>query len=302
MRITQNAMFHQVTADVNRAADRLFERRRQVASSKRIATASDDPIGAGLAVSLRASIARLLQTQRNADQAEARLQASQEELTDVLAIIDEAKDLAFRGTDGALSPSERQDLAVHVNEKLERLLTDANARSIDGYLFGGTQIAVAPFSAARDVNGDITGITPDPGISGQVHADLPGGQQIVTNVPGSTVFTATTPTVFSLLITVRDQLRTDNIAGVEANLANVDTAADQVRTVIADVGSRIARIRDIQERSHSDLLSLKGRLSKIEDVDIAEAAIELQQAQDVYQTALAAASKIVQNNLANYLR
>ncbi|MCZ7626146.1 MAG: hypothetical protein M5R38_10420 [Candidatus Methylomirabilis sp.] len=97
MRITSNAVFHRLTADINSAAVRLFERQRQVASSRRMATASDDPVGAGLAVSLRESLAQLLQAQRNGDQAEARLQASADVLAGILSDLRDVKDLAFRG-------------------------------------------------------------------------------------------------------------------------------------------------------------------------------------------------------------
>lgn len=306
MRITSNAIFHQLTADINRAANRLFERQRQVASSKRMATASDDPVGAGLAVSLHESLAQLIQAQRNGDQAEARLQASQGVLADILSDLGDVKDLAFRGVDGALTLSDRQNLATQVNQKLERLLADANARSIDGYLFGGTQTTVAPFTATRDANGEITAVTANPsGIAGQVNTELLGGLRVVVNVPGSTVFTTTSPqtvNIFPLLITVRDQLRAGSVSGVEATLGNLDAAVDQVRVVTADVGSRIGRIRDIQQRSQSALLTLRDRLSRIEDTDIAEASIEFQAAQNVYQAALAAASKVVQINLVDFLR
>ncbi|MCZ7626148.1 MAG: flagellin [Candidatus Methylomirabilis sp.] len=108
--------------------------------------------------------------------------------------------------------------------------------------------------------------------------------------------------LFPLLIAVRDELRAGNVAGVEANLTNLDAAVDQVRVVSADVGSRIGRIRDIQARSQSDLLTLRGRLSRIEDTDVAEASIEFQQAQNVYEAALAAASRISQVNLLDFLR
>lgn len=306
MRITSNAIFHQLTADINRAANRLFERQRQVASSKRMATASDDPMGAGMAVSLRESLAQLLQAQRNGDQAEARLQASQEVLTDIFSVLGDVKDLASRGVDGALTDSDRQNLATQVNQGLEQLLSDANAHSIDGYLFGGTQTTVAPFTATRDANGEITAVTANPsGIAGQVNTELLGGLRVVVNVPGSTVFTTTSPqtvNIFPLLITVRDQLRAGSVSGVEATLGNLDAAVDQVRVVMADVGSRIGRIRDIQQRSQSDLLALRGRLSRIEDTDIAEASIEFQQAQNVYQAALASASKVMQINLVDFLR
>jgi flagellar hook-associated protein 3 FlgL len=265
--------------------------------------ASDDPVGAGLAVSLRESLAKIAQAQRNGDQAEARLQASQDQLSDVLSVLGDVKDLALRGINGASTLSNRQGLALEVNQELERLLADANASSIDGYLFGGTQTTVAPFTATRNVNGEITAVTANPlGINGQVHADIPGGQRVVMNVPGSAVFTATSPDIFSVLITVRDQLRADDVVGLEASMSDVNAAVDQVGVVLADVGSRIGRIRDARQRAYGDLLTLRDRLSKIEDADMAEVSIEFQQAQNVYQAALAAASRVGQINLVDFLR
>jgi len=299
MRITNNAVFHQVTADINSAATRLFERQRQVASSRRLATASDDPVGAGMAVSLRESLAQLLQAQRNGDRAEARLETSQGVLTNILSILEEVKSLAFRGVDSTYSSSDRQNLATQINQRLEQLLSDANTRSLDGYIFGGTQTDVAPFTR-NPGPGDITSVAAG-GIAGQVNAELHGALKVVANVPGSTVFTATSPDIFSLLITIRDALKAGNVPGAQ-DLANLDAAVDQVRVVSADVGSRISRIRDIQARSQNDLLTLRGRLSKIEDTDVAEAAVEFQQAQNVYQAALAAASKVSQLNLLNFLQ
>src|SRR5574337_1805536 len=216
MRITSNAIFHQLTADINGAANRLFELQRQVASSRRMATASDDPVGAGMAVFLRESLAQLLQTQRNGDRAEARLQASQGVLTDILSILGDVKDLAFRGVDGQYTSSDRQNLATQINQKLEQLLSDANVQSIDGYVFGGTQTGVLPFEDwHRDTNGDLTSVPPSVlGIAGQVNAELPGALQVIANVPGSIVFTSTSPQtvdIFPLLIQIRDQLRAGNV-------------------------------------------------------------------------------------------
>lgn len=309
MRITSNAIFHQLTADINGAANRLFELQRQVASSRRMATASDDPVGAGMAVSLRESLAQLQQTQRNGDQAEARLQASQGVLTDILSNLGDVKDLASQGINGTNTSSDQQTLATQINQKLEQLLADANTQSIDGYVFGGTQTMKAPFTESR-MNGEIAGVTINysTAIAGEVKANLPGALQVVTNVPGSPVLTSTPPQspqpddVFPLLIDIRNQLKAGNIVGVQADLANLDKAIDRVRVVSADVGSRIGRIRDIQARSQNDLLTLRGRLSKIEDTDVAEAGIEFQQAQNVYQAALAAASRVSQINLLDFLR
>lgn len=306
MRITSNMVFSQLTADINAAANRLFRQQRQIASARRIDVPSDDPLGASLAISLRTAMAQLLQAQRNGDAAEARLQVSHGQLKHIQTAVGRIKDLALQGSSDTFSGTERQALAEEVNQMLEEVFAAANDSSIDGYLFGGTQTTVAPFTATRDPNGNITAVSANPlGISGQVKADLPGGVTMVMNVPGSDVFSQPVgafPGIFPMLINVRDQLNTGTAASVGATLTDLNQALDLVRGVITDASSRIARIQELQQRAASDLVVIRARLSQIEDTDLAEASIEFQQAQNVYQTALAAAAKVMQIKLIDFLR
>lgn len=306
MRITNNMISSQLTANINAAASRLFRQQRQIASAKRIDVPSDDPLGASLAISLRTALAQLLQAQRNGDAAEARLQVSDGLLGGIQAAMGRVKDLALQGSSDTLTGTERQALAGEVNQMLEQVFAAANGSSIDGYLFGGTQTTVAPFTATRDLNGNIIAVSANPlGINGQVKADLPGGVTMVVNVPGSDVFSKPVGAfsgIFPMLINVRDQLNTGTAASVGATLTDLDQALDVVRGVITDVSSRIARIQELQQGAESDLVVLKARLSQTEDTDLAGASIEFQQAQNVYQAALAAASRVLQTSLLDFLK
>lgn len=306
MRITNNIIFSQLTADINAASARLFRQQRQITSAQRINVPSDDPLGAGVALSLRTALAQIEQAQRNGAAAEARLQASSNRLDSFLSTIGQVRDLALRGSTGTLTTSDRQNLAAEVNQRLEQILADANGQSIDGYLFGGTQTAVVPFTATRDVNGNIIAVSANPlGINGQVKANLPGGVSMMANVLGSDVFSKPIGAfsgLFPLLINVRDQLNTGTAASVAATLADLDQALDLVGGVSADVGSRIRRIRELGQGAERDLVNLKARLSETEDTDLAEASIQFQQAQNVYQAALAVASRVVRTSLLDFLR
>lgn len=306
MRITNNMISSQLTADINAAASRLFRQQRQIASAKRIDVPSDDPLGASLALSLRTALAQLLQAQRNGDAAEGRLQASGGLLGGIQSAMGRIKDLALQGSADTLTATERQALAGEVNQMLEQILAAANGSSIDGYLFGGTQTTVAPFTATRDVNGNIIAVSANPlGVNGQVKGDLPGGVTMVVNVPGSDVFSKPVGAfsgIFPMLINVRDQLNTGSAASVGATLSDLDQALDVMRGVITDVSSRIARIGELQQRVASDLVALRARLSQTEDADVAEASIQFQEAQTVYQAALAAASRVLRTSLLDFLR
>lgn len=304
MRITNSIIMRQLMVDIQNAAGRLNQYQRQATTAKRIIVPSDDPVGASLAISLKASLDELQQAQRNGGEAEARLQASSGLLNDILLAIDDVKLLALRGSSDSLTASERKVLAVEVNQRLEQVLAKANGRSIDGYLFGGTQTTTLPFSATRDPNGLIIAVAPNPlGIGGQVNVRLVDGTAMVVNVPGSPVFFPTGGVnVFPLLVQVRDLLDTGSASDVAGTLDNLDLALDQVRRASTDVGSRVTRIQELRSVADSDLLALKARLSQIEDADMAQVSVQFQQAQTVYEAALAAASRVLRTNLLDFLR
>jgi flagellar hook-associated protein 3 FlgL len=302
MRITHNMIFNRLTADIQDAAGRVFRQQRQIATAKRISTPSDDPVGASLAISLKASLDELQQARRNGAEAEARLQASSDALDNILSAIGSVRDLALRGSADTGGPQDRQSLADEVNHHLEQVLAEANARSIDGYLFGGTQTTVAPFTATRDSDGLIVAVSANPlGIDGRVTAQLAGGATMTTNVSGSDVFSKSVD-LFQLLVQVRDQLKTGSASDVAATLGSLDQALDQVRAASSGVGSRIARIRQVQQEAENALLTLKARLSETEDADLAEVSIQFQQAQTVYQAALATASRVLGRSLLDFLQ
>jgi flagellar hook-associated protein 3 FlgL len=302
MRVTNNMMTDQLLTDLNSAATRLNQRQRQATQAKRIIVPSDDPVGASLAVTLRAALVDLQQAQRNGGEAGARLQAASDQLDPILGAIGEVRDLALQGSSDSLNGSDRQNLAGQVNQDLEKLLALANGRSIDGYLFGGTQTTEAPFTATRDANGFITAVAANPkGIDGRVSAQLVGGVTIVANVPGADVFTQTVD-IFQVLIQVRDLLKTGSASDIAGTVSELDQARDQVLQVSTDVGSRIAQLGVFQQQADTDLTALKARLSQIEDADLAETSVELQQAQNVYQASLAAASRILQTSLLDFLK
>lgn len=76
---------------------------------------------------------------------------------------------------------------------------------------------------------------------------------------------------------------------------------DRVNIAVADLGSRMFRLKLTENRLSSQKVDFKELMSKNEDVDIVDTIINFNAARMIYNSSLSAASKIVQNTLLDFL-
>ncbi len=84
-------------------------------------------------------------------------------------------------------------------------------------------------------------------------------------------------------------------------LTMVEKAEDQVNVALADVGTRYKRLQMTQEKLADQKLDTQEQMSDNEDVDIADAYINMTEAYDLYTGALSSTAKILGNSLLNYI-
>ncbi len=84
-------------------------------------------------------------------------------------------------------------------------------------------------------------------------------------------------------------------------LDTLDTDYDRVLTTRADLGARMNYVNMSKTRLANDLTTYTTLMSNNEDVDVAEASMELSTAQYVYQATLSVSSKVIGKSLVDYL-
>ncbi|WP_427366174.1 flagellar hook-associated protein FlgL [Candidatus Caldatribacterium saccharofermentans] len=94
--------------------------------------------------------------------------------------------------------------------------------------------------------------------------------------------------------------RVDLVSGED--LEKLDQALDLLLKVRAEVGARTLRLENALGRFEDFTTNFKKLLSLDEDIDVAEVVVQLQEHQNVYQMALAAAARLMQPTLLDFLR
>lgn len=109
--------------------------------------------------------------------------------------------------------------------------------------------------------------------------------------------------LFSTLIDLRDNmLRGDAEAISNVSLARLDDDLQRVMELHTEVGARTNRVTYTKEKHENITLNLKETLSRVEDIDMVEAIIQMTEMETAYQASLQVGAKIMQLSLLDFLR
>jgi flagellar hook-associated protein 3 len=166
-------------------------------------------------------------------------------------------------------------------------LTAADGRNISIE----TDATVTPASANAVLFGFAAGLT---GTGAATSVVARGGVQLAAEAPVGVKVASGAG--------LQSQMSGQGTTGIQASLDELSAALDRVLTPATVVGARLAWVGLLDERLQGESVQLASNLSSVEDIDIAKAAIDLQQLQIFYEGALASSARIVQLSLLNFLK
>src|ERR1700756_1423634 len=135
MRVTSQSLSTQVIDGLQQAYRRMARAQEIVTSGRQINRFSDDPIGATRVLGLRAFEDSLSQYKRNIDNTLPFLQQADSVLSGVTDGLTRVKELALAMANDTNSPVERQAAANEVHQIFLQMLSEANSKVENRFLF-----------------------------------------------------------------------------------------------------------------------------------------------------------------------
>lgn len=146
MRVSSNTLFDSNVAALSQQQARLLQTQQQVASGRRILTASDDPVAAARALEVTQADAMNTQYVSNRDAARHTLSLAESTLQSVTSLLQDVRTATIGAGNGSLGNSERNIIAADFSGRLQELIGLANSTDgIGNYLFSGFQSRTQPF-------------------------------------------------------------------------------------------------------------------------------------------------------------
>ena len=288
MRVTNQMMANNVTAQLFRQAGQMAKTQEQIVTGKRINRASDDPVGISSALSYRKTISSLEQYNSNISQGKMRIDTVDNVLEMVSDLLGEAKQIAYD-----TAPDMRSQMAEDVATIRDQVLQMANYQVDGEYLFSGEAIDTAPYDSTTWLyNGD------------DGTKDVIIGDNMVSSLTadGETIFGDDADNVFNILNDLEAALNAPDEAAIEAQISRLDAAGDNLTAIRAREAGLYKRLEATENHNAYFKVNVQEMLSQTEDADIAEAIINFQVQQTTYESTLATSSMIIQKSLIDFLQ
>jgi len=267
----------------------------QLSSGKRVNRPSDDPAAAAAEVINRDQQGQVDQYMQSIGSLNGGFQAADSALASAITALNQAVSLGTQGANGTLSASNRQAIAASVQGVLDQVVQLANTSYQGSYVFGGTAVTSAPFTAGAN------GVAYN-GNDGVNQAAIADGRSIQTNVPGSQLFQQAGSDVMGSL----QQLITALQSGDSTATSNATTAVSNALNYLSAqrvfYGNSMNEITDEQTTLNQQSTDLKSQENTLVGADMAQAALAVTQAQTTHDAVLAAAARLLPTTLLDYLK
>ncbi len=294
MRISQESLVRQ---SLDRMQRRLVDYERvqvQLGSGRRFQRASEDVGGMSSSLGLREQRRSLEQANRNASDGRARVDVADSRLQGMSTVLRRVRELATRGA-STLAPTEREAIATELATLRDELVDLANSRHLGQSLFGG--------HAADDAVTRVNGVWTYTGDTGAVDRRTGDDESVRVNVTGDQVFGfAGGADLFTMVDRLETDVRDGRVDGVAGALDAIGSAEQDLLTGLARLGAAGRRVEDATNRNLERLEILRTRQSDVEDVDLAEAVMELQVQEVALQATMGALGRALQPSLMDFLR
>ncbi len=300
MRVTDMVLKNTFLTNLAFSSERLYEKEVRVLTNKKVNKPSDNPVDALNALVIREALSEIEQYQRNISRTKMLLQNTETVVFQITEIFQRVKVLTIQGASDSYGPGDKLSISYEVNQLLEQLLIASNNRSGTAFTFAGTNNDVAPYTAVRNKDGDITSVNTS-GSSGDIIRILGESVRLKSNINGEDLFESG-QNLFDALIKVRDDLRAGDTDGLRNDLNILNEASEKVINTQAVIGSKVNRVEAANSRAENDYINFSVFLSNAEDIDAALAITEYQMELLTLQASLQAGARLLHPRLGDFLR
>ena len=240
MRISTNTIYQSGISKINTLQAEQAKLQQQISTGRRIASPSDDPVGAARALEVSYAQGVNAKYADTRQTAQIKLSSLESNLTGVTNLLVSTQSTLVAAGNGAYSNLERGFIASELSGSLEALIGLANTQDASGdYLYAGYQTDIKPFIP------NVTGATYT-GDSNQQLLQVDSQRQMAVSVSGNNVFQAGGNDIFanlSSLVTLLNTPITDAASqatfssGLATAITNLQSSVDNVLNVRASIGS-----------------------------------------------------------------
>jgi flagellar hook-associated protein 3 FlgL len=309
MRITQNMMSNLFVRNIQKQTEAMLQRQEQIVTQKRINRPSDDPSGMARVLDGRSTVAAIDQFVENIKQGKTRLEITETTLGQVDDLVQQAWKLAQANSGEEITAEQRALAAEKVKGIYDHVMQLANSRFGGRYMFAGYQTDTAPFTRDADPNDptdDYTAVYH--GDDGSFQIPIADNVKVSVDADGQNYFQDATNGGVNIFDQLQDLINglenvshTAGTADIRATVDPLENAHAQIMDKRSEGAPKLYRLEASEQHWTNFKTKVQEAMGRDEDADMTRVAVELNNLRNAYETSMAAAAKIIQRGLADFL-
>jgi len=316
MRVTDAAKNQSFTTDIQQRLSNLMRIQQELGTGRSLFAPSENITNANQALMTNDALAAREQFLRNIDDGKQWVNSSDSKLQNIIDLMNQIDSLAVAADNSSQTETDRHNTAIQINDKLESLMGLVNATDGDRYLFGGYATTNAPFTAVRDVNGQIQSVTVNgETIAGKIYRRIGQNEDVQINVSGAQLFQPvgsanSDQDLFHIVAALRNTVGNNNTPppGEEDTLSN-EHLREQLKLIRERITDQQSYLGSLGKRLDSTTAALKDqqiqltdRLESAQGVDITALTSRLATEQGAYNALASLGTNLLRQSLVDYLK
>ena len=311
MRVSNSMLSNNYLNNLNKNLQKMLEQQTQIATGKRITKLSDDPVGAIIGINAGVKLERIEQYQTNVSRAQTWNSMTESAVMELNDVVSSAYERAVSAANDSMTAEDKAAIAAEISQLRDHIVSIANDKTGNQYLFGGYNTSSAPFEVDAGTghlfyNGiDMTNAS-DPLLIAEgtqvTEYEIAYGIDLEVSIPGTELLGTGDDNLYKIFDDFYNALMNDESATVLTDYIDKFQGAQQrLMNLESEIGGRTNRLELVDYRHEEDYLNYTELKSGIEDVDSAEALMKFSVTQSIYLASLNIASDIVSPTLVDYL-
>jgi len=272
---------------------------RALSTGRRVCLPSDDPSAESAMVAENSRSASVDQYTASSESLKEVLNTADSTLSSVVTLLQRATTLGVEGANSAtMNQTDLNSIANEISGIKDQMLSLANTSYAGQYIFGGTVTGTAPYSADATIAGQVNYVGNDQ----QNRVQIGTGLSVAANLPGSSIFSQSASNVFEALQSMVTALQSGDNAGITAAVTKIGTASDAVNTARVFFGNTVNELTSNESYLSQEKVNIASYENTLVSCDTAEATTAVTQAEYQRNATVAAAAKMNQVSLLDYLK
>lgn len=279
---------------------RLDRAQRQLSSGKRINSVADEPDSVSALLRNRADLDMTTRIKTDMGRVKNEVDSAESAMSTAAGLVEHARVLTAQGATGTATPQARTEIAAELGDVLQQLVAITNT-SVEGrYVFSGDSDQTTAYSI------DLTQAVPVSvyqGTAATRQVLQPNGSLFSIAKNAQQIFDSAGAgeNVFGAINAARLAMQNNDPAGIAAAAADIATADTYLNTQHAFYGGVQSQINSSIDQADKAEVRLKAQIGNLEDADMAQAALDLNDASIQQNAALQSRARLPRTSLFDFL-